>query len=74
MSASSHFYLQQAENCELAAASAPLDNQRQILLQSRTVWLGLAAREIEVQTARVAREQAARSDKERASQLEMVHE
>ena len=74
MSTSSRFYLQQAENCELAASSTPLDNQRRILLQSRAVWLGLAAREIEVQTARAERERTAREDREQAGQLEIAHE
>lgn len=69
MSASSRFYLQQAENCEVAAAASALANQRAILLQSRAVWLGLAEREIEVQTARAQREQAARDERERITAI-----
>ena len=74
MSSSSRFYLQQAENCELAAAATRLDNQREILMRSRSVWLGLAAREIEVQAARETREQAARDEREKTRQMETAHE
>lgn len=57
MSAASRFYLQQAETCDVAAKASPLANRRAILQQSRAVWLALAAREIENQTARDEREQ-----------------
>lgn len=70
MSPASRFYLQQAANCAAAAAAAALDNQRQIQLRSRAVWLGLAEREIEVQTARLTREQATRDERERTRQME----
>lgn len=56
MSPASRFYQQQADNCGAAAAAAALANQRDIFLRSQAVWLSLAAREIEVQTARAERE------------------
>lgn len=62
MSAASHFYLQQAENCGSAAAASPLANRRDVLLRSRAVWLALAEREIEVQNARAVRERASQGE------------
>ncbi|MCC6925195.1 hypothetical protein [Novosphingobium sp.] len=56
MSASSQFYLKQAEQCELAAAASSLNNQRDTLLRSRLAWLELANRELEVQAGREKRE------------------
>jgi len=57
MAAPAQFYLKQAELCEQAAAATPLDNQRETLLRSRAAWLKLANRELEVQAARIVREQ-----------------
>ncbi len=53
---SEKFYIEQAESCARAAEASPLANQREILLRSRSVWLGLAAREKAVRTARIERE------------------
>jgi hypothetical protein len=61
---SEKFYIEQAESCERAAEAAPLENQRDTLLRSRAVWLGLAARELTIRTARAERESA--RDKELA--------
>ncbi|WP_088309700.1 hypothetical protein [Novosphingobium sp. B 225] len=66
MSTASRFYLEQADSCTKAAEAAALANQREILLRSRAVWLGLAEREIEVQTAR--------AERERTKQVETAHE
>lgn len=61
---SERFYIQQAESCERAAQDAPLANQRDTLLRSRAVWLGLAAREQATRIARAQRE----SEKEQADE------
>jgi hypothetical protein len=53
---SEKFYIDQAENCARAAAAAPLANQRETLLRSRAVWLGLAAREQTIQAGRAERD------------------
>lgn len=58
MAAASPFYLEQAEMCARSAAAALLDNQRETFLRSRAAWLALAARDIEVQEGRAARETA----------------
>ncbi len=50
------FYNDQAESCARAAEAAPLANQRDTLLRSRAVWLGLAAREQATRTARAERD------------------
>lgn len=50
------FYMTQAESCARAAEAAPLANQRDTLLRSRAVWLGLAAREQGNKAARAERE------------------
>jgi hypothetical protein len=55
---SEKFYIEQAECCARAAAAAPLDNQRDTLLRSRAVWLGLAAREQTIQAGRAERDRA----------------
>jgi hypothetical protein len=55
---SEKFYIEQAESCARAADAAPLANQRETLLRSRNVWLGLAAREETNRTARAERERA----------------
>ena len=55
---SEKFYIEQAESCAHAADAAPLANQRETLLRSRSVWLGLAAREEMIRTARAERERA----------------
>lgn len=52
------FYIQQAESCARAAEAAPLANQRDTLLRSRAVWLGLAAREQSVRLGRAERDGA----------------
>jgi outer membrane protein TolC len=52
------FYIEQAESCARAADAAPLANQRETLLRSRSVWLGLAAREEMIRIARAERERA----------------
>jgi len=53
---SEQFYIDQAESCARAADAAPLANQRDTLLRSRSVWLGLAAREKSIRAARARRE------------------
>lgn len=53
---SEKFYTDQAESCARAASAAPLANQRETLLRSRAVWLGLAAREQSIQAGRAERE------------------
>ncbi len=53
---SEKFYIDQAESCARAAAAAPLANQRETLLRSRAVWLGLAAREQTIQAGRAERD------------------
>jgi len=53
---SEQFYIDQAESCARAADAATLANQRDTLLRSRSVWLGLAAREQSIRTARAQRE------------------
>jgi len=53
---SEQFYIDQAESCARAADAATLANQRETLLRSRSVWLGLAAREQSIRTARAQRE------------------
>ncbi len=53
---SEKFYIEQAESCARAAEAAPLANQRETLLRSRAVWLGLAAREQSIQTGRAERD------------------
>jgi len=53
---SEQFYIDQAESCARAADAAILANQRDTLLRSRSVWLGLAARERSIRTARAQRE------------------
>ncbi len=58
MAAAAPFYLQQAEICARSAAATLLDNQRDTFLRSRAAWLALAARDIEVQAGRAARELA----------------
>ena len=58
MAATSPFYLEQAELCARSAAATLLDNQRETFLRSRAAWLALAARDIEVQAGRAARELA----------------
>ncbi len=55
---SEKFYIEQAESCARAADATPLANQRETLLRSRNVWLGLAAREETIRTARAERERA----------------
>ena len=55
---SEKFYTDQAECCARAAAAAPLANQRETLLRSRAVWLGLAAREQTIQAGRAQRERS----------------
>jgi hypothetical protein len=55
---SEKFYTDQAESCARAAAAAPLANQRETLLHSRAVWLGLAAREQTIQAGRAQRERS----------------
>ncbi len=49
---SEKFCIEQAESCARAAEAAPLANQRDTLLRSRAVWLGLAAREKSVKAGR----------------------
>ena len=61
---SEKFYTYQAESCALAAAAAPLANQRETLLRSRAVWLGLAAREQTIQAGRAQRERSPTEIKE----------
>jgi hypothetical protein len=58
MAAPATFYLEQAEICARSAAATLLGNQRETFLRSRAAWLALAARDIEVQAGRAAREQA----------------
>lgn len=53
---SEQFYRTQAESCARAAEAASLANQRDTLLRSRAVWLGLAAREHANMAARAERE------------------
>lgn len=53
---SEKFCIEQAESCARAADAAPLANQRETLLRSRNVWLGLAAREETNRAARTERE------------------
>jgi hypothetical protein len=53
---SEKFYVEQAENCARAAAATPLANQRETLMRSRAVWLGLAAREQTIQAGRAERD------------------
>ncbi|MGE8142077.1 hypothetical protein ACQKOE_08895 [Novosphingobium sp. NPDC080210] len=53
---SEQFYIDQAESCARAADAATLANQRDTLVRSRSVWLGLAAREQSIRTARAQRE------------------
>jgi len=53
---SEKFYIEQAESCARAADTATLANQRETLLRSRNVWLGLAAREETNRAARAERE------------------
>jgi hypothetical protein len=53
---SEQFYIDQAESCARAADAAPLANQRETMLRSQSVWLGLAAREQSIRTARAQRE------------------
>lgn len=53
---SEQFYIDQAESCARAADAATLANQRDTLLRSRSVWLGLAAREQSIRSARAQRE------------------
>lgn len=53
---SEKFYIEQAESCARAADAATLANQRETLLRSRNVWLGLAAREETNRAARAERE------------------
>lgn len=53
---SEKFYTEQADSCARAADAAPLANQRETLLRSRAVWLGLAAREQSIQAGRAERE------------------
>lgn len=55
---SESFYIEQADSCERAAEAAPLANQRETLMRSRAVWLGLAAREHSIRTARAERDRA----------------
>lgn len=55
---SEQFYIEQAESCARAADAAPLANQRETLLRSRNVWLGLAEREETNRAARAERERA----------------
>lgn len=57
MATSAQFYLHQAAVCEQAAEATLLDNQRETLLRSRTAWLALANRELEIQAGRAKREQ-----------------
>ena len=53
---SEQFYIDQAESCARAADAAPLANQRETMLRSQSVWLGLAAREQGNKAARAERE------------------
>ena len=53
---SEKFYIDQADSCARAAAKALLANQRETLLRSRAVWLGLAAREQTIQAGRAERD------------------
>ncbi|MEN9925450.1 MAG: hypothetical protein RL268_1576 [Pseudomonadota bacterium] len=53
---SEQFYIDQAESCARAADAAPLANQRETMLRSQSVWLGLAAREQSIRAARARRE------------------
>lgn len=53
---SEKFCIEQAESCARAADAAPLANQRETLLRSRNVWLGLAAREETNRATRTERE------------------
>ncbi len=53
---SEKFYIDQAESCARAADAALLANQRETLLRSRAVWLGLAAREQTIQAGRAERD------------------
>lgn len=50
------FYMTQAESCARAAEASPLANQRDTLLRSRAVWLGLAAREQSIKAGRAERD------------------
>ncbi len=62
MTASSEFYLVQAAQCARSAERATLANQRETYLRAGAAWQALADRELDVTTAREARdaEKAAR--------------
>lgn len=62
MTVSARFYLAQAETCAAQAQASTLENQRDTLLRSREVWLGLAQREIATQAARAERERQRTED------------
>lgn len=53
---SEKFYIDQADSCARAAEASPLANQRDTLLRSRAVWLGLAAREHSIKAGRAERD------------------
>ena len=53
---SEKYCIEQAASCALGAAEALLANQRDSLLRSEAVWLGLAAREQALKSARAERE------------------
>jgi hypothetical protein len=53
------FYVQQAQNCEKAAAQATLDNERDKFLQAQAAWQSLADASARVQ-AEAAKREAAR--------------
>lgn len=73
MATSAQFYLQQAAICEEAAGAALLDNQRDTLQRSRAAWLALATRELEVQAARIKRDQEREQDRAEAHSEEPIH-
>lgn len=56
MSATSDFYLTQAENCRAAAADSGLEQVRERNLRAEAAWRAMADRVIRAETARAEKE------------------
>lgn len=59
MSATTDFYLTQAEKCEAEAASSSLEQVRDRNLRAAAAWQAMADKLLRTETARAEKEQAA---------------